>query len=355
VAAQATTLTAPVGTAYTSTIKATSEGSITLHGPEDLTCSHSSLEAKVEQHGNSATAKGNISSLSFTGCNHSISIVTKGRLEFHALGEEGDATVTAPGLLITVQFEGAGGNIHCVYGSPTADIGTLTAALTNLGHAVLDIGTTLIPVAGGDEACGESAELTGEYTVTSPTGLQVDGAVSPTSGATPTSPLGTTYTNTIKAANEGGHLTLHNASELDIDCNWSIEGNFESHGVSVTAKAGVASLSMTGCTNGWTSTVNTKGTLEFHPISGGPDATVTWSGATFTVVNHFWGYTCRYATSGTDLGTFTSSTTTGGKPTLDVKSNLLFESGSMFCTAGEEVARLTGNLGFSIPEKLTFD
>ena len=56
--ASATTLTSPSGTTYTSTIKATSEGTTTLHNSSlgiAVSCEESTVEGKVEKHGSGVT------------------------------------------------------------------------------------------------------------------------------------------------------------------------------------------------------------------------------------------------------------------------------------------------------------
>ena len=171
------------------------------------------------------------------------------------------------------------------------------------------------------------------------------------SATTATSPTGTVYTGPIKAANESGHLSFHNET-ANIECALSLEGTIKGHGSSTTAEAPISALAITSCTDGWTITVNAPGVLVFHTISGGPNATATWSGATWTMTSSLFGITCRYTTNSTDIGTLTGSATTGKTATLDISSNIPLHGGSIFCG---ESAVWTGSLLFSTPDSLNFD
>jgi hypothetical protein len=145
------------------------------------------------------------------------------------------------------------------------------------------------------------------------------------SATTLVSPAGTVYTGSLVAEAEG-HVVLHNPI-AKIECASKVEGTVESHGAGVTAGGKISSLSFTGCTDSWHVTVVAAGSLEVHN-SGGGNGTVTSSGATVEATR--FGVTCRYATSSTDIGTFT-----GGSPaTLDISAGIPFHSGSIFCGSG---------------------
>jgi len=149
------------------------------------------------------------------------------------------------------------------------------------------------------------------------------------SATTITSPTGTTAT-TIHATNENGHVILAN-SNANIECASTVEGSITSQGSGVTASGNLSSLSFTGCTGGWTVTVNALGSLEGHWTTG-YNGTLTSSGTTVTAVLHtiFGDITCRYATSNTSIGTVT-----GGSPaTLDISASIPFHSGGGLCGSG---------------------
>jgi hypothetical protein len=168
-AAQANPLTSPAGTAYTSTIKAESEGTITLHGTfTDVNCKKSALEGKVESH-SETTAGGKLSSLTFSECDWPVKVLAPGSLEVHSSGS-GNATATSSGAEITIEASVG----KCIFTTSSTDIGTLTGSGVTGGNATLDIGSSSIPRTGHSIFCGSAGTLTGSYKVTTPSTLDVD-------------------------------------------------------------------------------------------------------------------------------------------------------------------------------------
>jgi hypothetical protein len=164
------TTTQGVGTEITGSLK--SGSSLTLRQTSSdfiNTCTGSSLATKVESPGGEAShPSGKVSSLAFSGCTHPITIHSKGSLEVkHAAGTT-NGTVFSSGLEMTMQSTTFGATLNCKTGTGT-DVGTLTGAVSEEGHATLHIDAVL--------NCGffvPSAKLTGTYTITSPTGLVVE-------------------------------------------------------------------------------------------------------------------------------------------------------------------------------------
>lgn len=163
-----------------------------------------------------------------------------------------------------------------------------------------------------------------------------------------TSPENTVYTSTISAASEG-HVVFDNPI-AKIECSSAIEGKVESHGESVTAKGNVSSLSFTSCTNSWSVTVTSAGSLEVHATEN-DNGTVTSTGAKIEATRL--GITCRYATNNTSIGTLTGSYTTESTATLDLNGSIPFESGSAFC--GTSPVSWTGSYTVNSPEFLTVE
>ena len=173
------------------------------------------------------------------------------------------------------------------------------------------------------------------------------------SATTLTSPPGTTYTSSIKAASEGT-TTLHNATlGVSVSCTAStVEGTVAQHGSGLTAAALLSNLTFTGC-GADTVTVLSKGSLEFHNISGGTNATVTSNGAEITVKNAATGVSCTYTTKGTDIGTLTGSVTTGKTATLDIASSIIPRTtDSVLCGSKGE---WTGSYVVNTPDTLLVD
>ena len=173
------------------------------------------------------------------------------------------------------------------------------------------------------------------------------------SATTLTSPAGTTYTSTIKAASEGT-TTLHNASlGVSVSCTAStVEGTVSKHGSGVTAGGNISTLTFTGC-GADTVTVLANGSLEVHNISGGTNGTLTSTGAQITIKNGSTGVSCTYTTNGTDIGTLTSSATTGKTATLDIASSIIPRTGdSILCGSKGE---WTGSYVVNTPDSLLVD
>jgi hypothetical protein len=165
--ASASTVTSPKGTTYTSTIKAVNEGNVTLTsvfgGFGAVTCTASTVEGKVEQHGGALTAGGKISSLTFTGCSGgepTSPVATRGKLEIHAPN-----TLTSQGAEVIIHKTLFG---TCTFNTNTAtSLGTLTDTSVTGGNATLDIKATIA------SPCGNGT-WEGAYKVTTPATLFVD-------------------------------------------------------------------------------------------------------------------------------------------------------------------------------------
>lgn len=165
--ATASVVTSPPGTTYTGTIKAESEGYVTLHNAVGTMSCVSTIEANVQRHGSNVTAGGGISKLTFTGCtNGSVhlngegNVATRGEFEIHALGS-GNGTFTSIGARVTVTMFG----VECGYTTST-DLGEIKSGT----HGTLDIKAS-IPRTHGSFFCGMTGNLTGSYKITSPTNI----------------------------------------------------------------------------------------------------------------------------------------------------------------------------------------
>jgi hypothetical protein len=180
--ASAATLTSPANTVVPvgTLIKAENEGKVVLDPPFGaIECSNSIVEGKVTNAGGvvggvTQTVKGEIITLDFTVCNATVTVLKKGTLEIHSLGN-GNGTLTSNGAEVTVSFVGT----HCIYRTgdifTDTDLGTVTGSATTKGNATFHIKAT-IPRVGGLSGlfCGSGAEWTGAYKVTSPNPLFID-------------------------------------------------------------------------------------------------------------------------------------------------------------------------------------
>ena len=162
--ASATTVaTSTGGAAATPTIHAVNSGGhVKLANPiANIECS-STVEGKVESHGAGVTAKGNITTLNFTGCTNSwhVTATVNGSLEVHyTSGHNG--LLTSNGAKVDTTRLG----VTCVYETKNTSIGTVTGG----APAKLAISAS-IPINSTESSglCGSgNAAWSGSYETTS--------------------------------------------------------------------------------------------------------------------------------------------------------------------------------------------
>jgi hypothetical protein len=174
VSASASVLATAGGEVFTGTIKAESEGFVTLDGSLVVSCK-STLEAAVESHGSEVPVEGKLSSLSFSECanNRTVTVLEPGSLELAATSE-GNGTVKSSGTEITVLAHLPFSiTTHCIFYTEETDLGAFTGSVTTLDAATIDIEQSPIARKSTDFGCGSTSELTGSYSVTSPSALVV--------------------------------------------------------------------------------------------------------------------------------------------------------------------------------------
>jgi hypothetical protein len=172
------------------------------------------------------------------------------------------------------------------------------------------------------------------------------------SATTVTSPEGTLYTGKITAVSHNGHVRLVGPLGIDVQCASHVEGTVESHGAGVTAKGSIGNLSFTACTNGYTVTVLSKGSLEVHKVTGTNTGTLTSTGTEVTVHTPL-GFSCIYKTNSTHIGTLTDSKATGGHATLDINAVSIPRTGdSSLCGA---TGQWSGSYTVTTPSTLILD
>lgn len=168
----ATQLTSPSGTVYTGTVQAQS-GTLEWHGSfTTITCGESAMTGSVESHGSGVTTKVKLSSVTYSKCNFAFKVLKAGTLEIHtdnSTVNDGDGTITWSGMELTYETSIA----NCLFTTSNTDVGTVTGSDTE--NAKWDIlPGTAIPRTGHSVFCGSSANLTGSYTITTPSTLTVD-------------------------------------------------------------------------------------------------------------------------------------------------------------------------------------
>ena len=176
------------------TITAESEGPVTFQGVAAVECKGSSISGKTSNTGGATeTVKENIETLTFTGCSSTVSVLSKGTLEFHTAGASpnGNGTLTSSSAELTI----LAGGIGCIYKTSSTDVGLVTGSATTGKTAALDIEASLSK-SGGSFLCPSTAKMTGIYKVTAPDTLNVDTG---SSGPSPT-----TLTTSLSGESKSG-------------------------------------------------------------------------------------------------------------------------------------------------------
>jgi hypothetical protein len=138
-------------------------------GIED-TCTKGVLSGPEAATGSSTeTVRIEILELYFENCTCPMTVITKGSLEIHYVGE-GRGTMTGKNSRITVNCAG----VSCAYGTAAGgtDLGALDEPVTSSSDARITISASLPKMEGGF-LCAGVETWTGEYIVTSPTPLYV--------------------------------------------------------------------------------------------------------------------------------------------------------------------------------------
>jgi hypothetical protein len=337
-----TTLTSPTGTVATPTIKAESEGHVSLDHPVAKIQCQWVVEGTVKSHGSGAKAKVPLSSLSTTGCTESwhATTVSAGELEIEGTSVY-SGTVTWTGGTVEMTRSG----LTCRYKAENMHFGTIEGGTP----ATISIKGNL-PFHSGSPLCGEeSYSLTGSLKLSSPGSLFIDGKDSgPPPAQYLTSPTGSVATSTIKAQSEG-RVVFDNPVAVN-ECKVTIEGISEKSKEGKAGSVVLTSLAFSECANGWDAKNYAGGRLEIEWTSG-YNGTVSWTGATFELTQPAFGLVCRYSTNNTHIGTIT-----GGSPaTVHINAAIPFHSGSVGCPNGTDNTRTTGSLQLTSPTSLFID
>lgn len=161
-----------------STVELESVGNTIIDGTVNVKCTGSFLHAKVTNAG-SATATVGLSfeSIFFNVCHSAtVAVLEKGTAEIHtdiAGVDNGNGTVTSSGLRFTILTHNILGTVHCLYETLETDLGTLDGSNTTGGGATLTVDSVPIERVSTDFGCGNTSELTAEYTVSTPVYLYI--------------------------------------------------------------------------------------------------------------------------------------------------------------------------------------
>jgi hypothetical protein len=132
-------------------------------GTPILTCFTSTIGGKTESP-YSGTTVGGKTVVSFSSCGHSATVDSGGSLTFEHITGTTNGTVRSTGMSVTVQSTTFGATLNCT--TNNTHLGTLAGVAS--GHASLKVNAVV--------NCGffaPTTKWTGDYTITTPTGLGV--------------------------------------------------------------------------------------------------------------------------------------------------------------------------------------
>jgi len=177
--ASATELTSPAGTKLALGTEVTAElvgGPVVIDGASsNYECTEAPALGKLEQQGSSVTVKGSLVEWWLGGCGSSkVSVLKKGTVELHTQegSSNGNGTITVSGTEVTME---ASTGLHCIFTTNNTDLGVFTGSKNTGGHAKVDL-AGIVPRTAGRSGifCGTSTGITGSYTITSPSYLDLD-------------------------------------------------------------------------------------------------------------------------------------------------------------------------------------
>ena len=140
----------------------------TLGGAND-TCTGSEFKGKLERDtSTSGDAAGKLSTLTFTGCSHTTTVLAPGEWEIKAIAGTTNGTLISRGMRVTTKTTIFGISCVAATGAGTT-IGTVTGAKSSTAKATVDINGVITK----ENGCGDST-WTGSYLITSPVGLTIE-------------------------------------------------------------------------------------------------------------------------------------------------------------------------------------
>jgi hypothetical protein len=169
--------TCPAGEAYgaNTTIHAVNTGTVKLDTSfKTIECTGSTVQGETENEGSATeTVKGKTGgTLTFTGCNCTVTVLNAGTLEIHWIEGGSNGTVTSSGSETTTSCKTIFGTVHCIYVTNGTHVGTLTGG----NPATLSASATIpVDAEHSNGLCPQESKWTANYEVTSPTPLFVTG------------------------------------------------------------------------------------------------------------------------------------------------------------------------------------
>jgi hypothetical protein len=273
----------------------------TTSGISENTCSNSHVQGSTEAPGIPARVTGSLSTLTFSGCTHAVTVHKPGKLYVEHVAGTTNGTVYSEEAEVTSFSTMVGTYVNCRTNHGT-HIGILTGSASD--HATLHVNAVL--------NCGfflPSAKWEGTYTVTSPRGLGVVDGETPDETAVEVGGVEKNEVVPLTMSFQPGTSTIlktTSGSAQNTCTNSHLAGSTSSPYRGDTVTSPVTHLTFHGCA--WSVTVHKPGTLHVEHIAGTTNGTVSWSEAEVTVYSAELGQylNCKPG-EGTHLGVLTGS------------------------------------------------
>jgi hypothetical protein len=139
---------------------------------KNIECTESTVHGTTTNEGGpNEPVVGHIETLTFGGCNCTVTVINKGSLEVEwSSGNNG--TVKSKGAEVTASCSTIFGNVHCIY---ETGAGTSLGTATGGEELQMDISENNIPRQATSALCAEKANWDATYKVTSPKPLYIAG------------------------------------------------------------------------------------------------------------------------------------------------------------------------------------
>jgi len=144
-------------------------------GVQEIECKQSAIGARTENAGSDKetvrlpdTANKELLVVRFEECDCTVAVLATGDIEVHHIVTTDNGMLTSNGLQITTRCVGIFGEIHCIFKTVNANMGTLKGG----SPSELVISVALERVA-TNKLCSEVIHWTGKYEVTTPKPLYV--------------------------------------------------------------------------------------------------------------------------------------------------------------------------------------
>lgn len=155
-------------------IKETLEGTLVLKGGIEVTCTESTISAKVTNAGGAtATANTTAEALTYGSCTGPVTVLAKPVTEWHWIPGSRNFTLTTVGEKVSVRVEALG--VECVYQAGTSTAPVDEGLFTGLPQPVVHK-TERYDKLSGSIFCANQATMTATYKVTSPTPIYAAGS-----------------------------------------------------------------------------------------------------------------------------------------------------------------------------------